>query len=43
MHEIQVRLARSNGGDEVSVTVSGVRTAELELRADALLSAFAAG
>ncbi|MEU4088670.1 hypothetical protein [Streptomyces aureus] len=31
------------GGDEVAVTVSGVGTAELELRADTLLAAFAAG
>ncbi|MGW1066212.1 hypothetical protein ACWD4F_17050 [Streptomyces aureus] len=43
VHEIEIRLARSVGGDEVSVTVSGVVTAELELRADTLLSAFAAG
>ncbi|MCX5173585.1 hypothetical protein OG616_36925 [Streptomyces antibioticus] len=42
MHKIQVRLARSVGGDEVSVNVSGVVTGELELRADTLLSAFAA-
>lgn len=43
VHEIEIRLARSVGGDEVSVKVSGVVTAELELRADTLLSAFAAG
>ncbi|MFF3453722.1 hypothetical protein ACFYXH_05210 [Streptomyces sp. NPDC002730] len=43
VHEVEVQLARSVGGDEVSVTVNGVATAELELRADTLLSAFATG
>lgn len=38
--EIEVRLARSVDGDEVSVAVTGVMTAELEIRADTLLAAF---
>ncbi|MFI1286382.1 hypothetical protein ACH4U5_37425 [Streptomyces sp. NPDC020858] len=41
--EVEVRLARSVGGDEVSVTVEGALTPELEVRADTLLSAFATG
>lgn len=40
-HEVEVRLARAVGGDEVFVTVHGDVTVELELRADTLLSAFA--
>ncbi|WP_030770905.1 MULTISPECIES: hypothetical protein [unclassified Streptomyces] len=39
--EVEVRLARPIGGDEVSVSVHGISTAELELRADTLLTAFA--
>ncbi|MFC9817373.1 hypothetical protein ACFVJM_35575 [Streptomyces virginiae] len=39
--QAEVRLARSVGGDEVSVTVHGSLTAELRLRADTLLSAYA--
>ncbi|MCX5174734.1 hypothetical protein [Streptomyces virginiae] len=41
--EVEVRLARSVGGEEVSVTVRGIATAELELRTDTLLAAFAQG
>ncbi|MFF2787851.1 hypothetical protein ACFVT6_13935 [Streptomyces sp. NPDC058049] len=41
--EVEVRLARSTGGEEVSVTVNGTLTPELEVRADTLLSAFATG
>ncbi|MGW6572746.1 hypothetical protein ACWGAN_11310 [Streptomyces sp. NPDC054945] len=41
--EVEVRLARSVGGDEVSVRIHGIATAELELRADTLLTAFAQG
>ncbi|MFI9255197.1 hypothetical protein [Streptomyces sp. NPDC053069] len=41
--EVEVRLARSVGGDEVSVIVNGPLTPELEVRADTLLSAFATG
>ncbi|MFF4324616.1 hypothetical protein [Streptomyces sp. NPDC001568] len=40
-HGVEVRLARSVGGEEVSVTVNGPMTTELEVRADTLLSAFA--
>ncbi|MFF4264455.1 hypothetical protein ACFY7Y_03155 [Streptomyces virginiae] len=40
---VEVRLARSVGGEEVSVTVRGIATAELELRTDTLLAAFAQG
>ncbi|MFE9934226.1 hypothetical protein [Streptomyces sp. NPDC005533] len=43
LHQVDVWLARSVGGDELSVTVSGIEMAELEIRADALLSAFATG
>ncbi|MFG2975561.1 hypothetical protein ACGFYY_21610 [Streptomyces sp. NPDC048331] len=41
--EVEVRLARSVGGEEVSVAVHGIATAELELRADTLLAVFAHG
>ena len=41
--EVEVRLARSLGGDEVSVIVNGPLTPELGLRPDTLLSAFATG
>ncbi|MER7734582.1 hypothetical protein ABTX80_27185 [Streptomyces erythrochromogenes] len=37
----EVRLARCAGGDEVRVTVHGPLTADLRLRADTLLSAYA--
>ncbi|MCX5277027.1 hypothetical protein [Streptomyces virginiae] len=40
---VEVRLARSVGGKEVSVTVRAIATAELELRTDTLLAAFAQG
>ncbi|MEU9804121.1 hypothetical protein [Streptomyces sp. NPDC051000] len=40
-HGVEVRLARSVGGEEVSVSVNGPMTTELEVRADTLLSAFA--
>ncbi|MFF8264657.1 hypothetical protein [Streptomyces virginiae] len=36
-------LARSVGGDELSVAVRGALTAELRLRADTLLAAYAMG
>ncbi|MFE5491175.1 hypothetical protein ACFQ7Z_14650 [Streptomyces virginiae] len=39
--QAEVCLARSVGGDEVSVAVHGDLTAELRLRADTLLSAYA--
>lgn len=38
---VQVRLATAVGGDVVCVEISGVQTAELRIRADTLLSAFA--
>ncbi|MEV7525409.1 hypothetical protein [Streptomyces sp. NPDC091371] len=41
--EVEVRLARSVGGDEVSVAVNGSLSAELRVRADTLVSAFAMG
>ncbi|MFG2340979.1 hypothetical protein [Streptomyces yangpuensis] len=37
--QAEVRLARSVGGDEVSVTVHGELSRELRVRADTLLSA----
>ncbi|MCX4632945.1 hypothetical protein [Streptomyces sp. NBC_01443] len=40
-HGVEVRFARSVGSEELSVTVNGPMTTELELRADTLLSAFA--
>ncbi|WP_405453334.1 hypothetical protein [Streptomyces erythrochromogenes] len=39
--QVEVRLARCAGGDEVSVTVHGPLTADLRLRTDTLLSAYA--
>lgn len=41
--EVEVRLARVVGGDEVRLAVNGAPTPELEVRADALPAAFAAG
>lgn len=40
--EVEVRLARAVGGDEVMPAVRGALTPELEVRADTLLAAFAA-
>ncbi|MGX1913134.1 hypothetical protein ACWIID_30425 [Streptomyces phaeochromogenes] len=36
----EVALAQAVGGQEVSVSVAGIKTPELRLRADTLLSAF---
>ncbi|MFJ4777985.1 hypothetical protein [Streptomyces sp. NPDC088762] len=41
--QVEVRLARAVGGDELMVAVKGSLTPELEVRADTLLAAFAAG
>ncbi|GEB57198.1 hypothetical protein [Streptomyces gardneri] len=41
--QVEVRLARAVGGDELLVAVKGTLTPELEVRADTLLAAFAAG
>ncbi|MFJ8013725.1 hypothetical protein [Streptomyces sp. NPDC096339] len=41
--QVEVRLARAVGGDELMVTVKGPLTPELEVRADTLPAAFAAG
>ncbi|MEU6310642.1 hypothetical protein [Streptomyces sp. NPDC047014] len=41
--QVEVRLARAVGGDELMVAVKGTLTPELEVRADTLLAAFAAG
>ncbi|MFF4901843.1 hypothetical protein [Streptomyces sp. NPDC001068] len=38
---VQVALARAVGGEEVSVSVTGAETPELQLRTDTLMSAFA--
>ncbi|MFH0245842.1 hypothetical protein ACGRHY_26280 [Streptomyces sp. HK10] len=38
---VRVRLATAVGSDVVCVEISGVQTAELRIRADTLLSAFA--
>lgn len=38
---LEVALARSVGGEEVSVRVTGAQTLELQLRTDTLLSALA--
>ncbi|MFD7916837.1 hypothetical protein ACFV30_40145 [Streptomyces sp. NPDC059752] len=40
---VEIRLARAIGGDEVRLAVTGALTPELEVRADTLLAAFAAG
>ncbi|MET9955200.1 hypothetical protein ABZ135_27135 [Streptomyces sp. NPDC006339] len=40
---LEVGLARAVGGEEMSVRVAGAEAPELRLRADTLLSAFAAG
>jgi hypothetical protein len=41
--QVEIWLARAVGGDELMVAVKGVLTPELEVRADTLLAAFAAG
>jgi hypothetical protein len=38
---LEVALAQAVGGEEVSVSVTGAETPELQLRTDTLLSAFA--
>jgi hypothetical protein len=38
---LEVALAQAVGGEEVSVSVTGAETLELQLRAETLLSAFA--
>ncbi|MEU3448845.1 hypothetical protein AB0H29_16750 [Streptomyces thermolilacinus] len=38
---LEVALAQAVGGEEVSVSVTGAETSELQLRTDTLLSAFA--
>ncbi|WP_033327900.1 hypothetical protein [Streptomyces yerevanensis] len=38
---LEVALAQAVGGEEVSVSVTGTETPELQLRTDTLLSAFA--
>ncbi|KRD23471.1 MULTISPECIES: hypothetical protein [unclassified Streptomyces] len=40
---LEVSLARAVGGEEMAIRVAGAETTELRLRADTLLSAFAAG
>ncbi|MFD6548483.1 hypothetical protein [Streptomyces sp. NPDC058398] len=40
---LEVSLARAVGGEEMSIRVAGAEAPELRLRADTLLSAFAAG
>jgi hypothetical protein len=42
LHSVNVRMARSTGGDEVSVVVAGAVSAELRLRIDTLMAAFSA-
>lgn len=39
---LEITLAQAVGGEEVSVSVAGAATPELQLRTDTLLSAFAA-
>ncbi|MFC8825888.1 hypothetical protein ACFT9I_11085 [Streptomyces sp. NPDC057137] len=41
--QVEIRLARAVGGDEVRLAVKGALTPELEVRADTLLAAFAVG
>ncbi|MFE9468565.1 hypothetical protein ACFYNW_33915 [Streptomyces virginiae] len=41
--QVEIRLARAVGGDDVRLAVKGALTPELEVRADTLLAAFAAG
>ncbi|WP_030960698.1 hypothetical protein [Streptomyces sp. NRRL S-378] len=40
--QVEIRLARAVGGDEVRLAVKGPLTPELEVRADTLMAAFAA-
>ncbi|MFI5571349.1 hypothetical protein ACIA6T_29230 [Streptomyces sp. NPDC051740] len=42
-HHLEAHLVQAVGGDEVSVRVAGTSSPELLLRADTLVSAFAAG
>ena len=41
--QVEVRLARAVGGHEIRLAVKGPLTPELQVRADTLLAAFAAG
>ncbi|MFB7032815.1 MULTISPECIES: hypothetical protein [unclassified Streptomyces] len=41
--QVEVRLVRAVGGDELMVAVKGTLTPEPEVRADTLLAAFAVG
>ncbi|MGW7031459.1 hypothetical protein ACWGFX_30405 [Streptomyces xanthophaeus] len=41
--QVEIRLARAVDGEEVRLAVKGALTPELEVRADTLLAAFAAG
>ncbi|MFJ3519240.1 MULTISPECIES: hypothetical protein [unclassified Streptomyces] len=41
--QVEVRLARAVGGDEVMPAVKGALTPELQVRADTLPAAFSAG
>ncbi|MFD4247734.1 hypothetical protein ACFWP3_40065 [Streptomyces sp. NPDC058525] len=41
--QVEVRLARAVGGDELMVAIKETLTPELDVRADTLLAVFAAG
>ncbi|MFC7264263.1 hypothetical protein [Streptomyces lutosisoli] len=42
LHSLNIRLADNPGGNEISVTLTGATSADLRLRIDTLMDAFAA-